>query len=641
MKPSPIKPIRLIVPLQPEKLNMFPEYDVIVAGAGHAGCEAAAAAANMGSKVLLITMNMQTIAQMSCNPAMGGIAKGQIIREIDALGGYSGIVSDTSMIQFRMLNKSKGPAMWSPRSQNDRMLFSQTWREMLEATANIDFYQDMVSSLLIKNGKACGVKTGMGHQIVAKSVIITSGTFLNGVIHIGEKQFGGGRVAEKASTGITEQLVSEGFESNRLKTGTPPRVDGRSLNYTKMEEQTGDNYITGFSYLDTIKPKKQKSCWITYTNTPVHEILKTGFDRSPMYQGRIGGTGPRYCPSIEDKINRFADRDRHQLFVEPEGWNTVEIYVNGFSTSLPEEVQYEALRMVPGFENCRFFRPGYAIEYDYFPPTQLTPSLETKLIENLFFAGQINGTTGYEEAACQGLVAGINAHQKVHNNEPFILKRSEAYIGVLIDDLISKGTEEPYRMFTSRAEYRTLLRQDNADLRLTEMSYRMGLASLARMNKVRSKKESVCVVKRILAEASVEPLEASAYMALNQSAQLIQKQKASQLLLRPEVDLVSMMRNINSLETLLKNFSDEILEQAEIQIKYAVYIEKEKELVQRVSELDQLPIPGNFNYDKISAISNEALQKFKKIKPSTLGQASRISGVNPSDIQILMVYMGR
>lgn len=620
---------------------MFPEYDVIVAGAGHAGCEAAAAAANMGSKVLLITMNMQTIAQMSCNPAMGGIAKGQIIREIDALGGYSGTVSDTSMIQFRMLNKSKGPAMWSPRSQNDRMLFSQTWREMLESTPNIDFYQDMVSSLIIKNRRACGVKTGMGHEILSKSVIITSGTFLNGVIHIGEKQFGGGRVAEKASKGITEQLVSLGFESNRLKTGTPPRIDGRSLDYTRMEEQTGDDHITGFSYLKSNKPSKQKSCWITYTNTQVHDILKTGFDRSPMYQGRIGGTGPRYCPSIEDKINRFAERDRHQLFVEPEGWNTVEIYVNGFSTSLPEEVQYEALRRVPGFENCRFFRPGYAIEYDYFPPTQLALSLETQLIGNLFFAGQINGTTGYEEAACQGLIAGINAHQKVHDNEPFILKRSEAYIGVLIDDLISKGTDEPYRMFTSRAEYRTLLRQDNADLRLTEMSYRIGLASQERMNNVRKKKDSVNIVKNILAESFVEPLEASAYMDINHSAQLIQKQKAAQLLLRPEVNLVSMMKYINSMEMLLKDFDNESLEQAEIQIKYAVYIEKEKELVQRVSELDQLPIPDSFNYDKISAISNEALQKFKKIKPATLGQASRISGVNPSDIQILMVYMGR
>lgn len=640
MKPLRIR-FSLILPLPLENEYMFPEYDVIVAGAGHAGCEAAAAAANMGSKVLLITMNMQTIAQMSCNPAMGGIAKGQIVREIDAIGGYSGIVSDVSMIQFRMLNKSKGPAMWSPRSQNDRMLFSQTWREMLESTSNIDFYQDVVNSILVKKGKAYGVITGMGHQILAKTVIITSGTFLNGVIHIGEKQFGGGRVAEKASTGITEQLVSLGFESNRLKTGTPPRVDGRSLDYTKMEEQTGDDYITGFSFLETIKPKKQKSCWITYTNAQVHDILKTGFDRSPMYQGRIGGTGPRYCPSIEDKINRFAERDRHQLFVEPEGWNTVEIYVNGFSTSLPEEVQYEALRRVPGFEHCRFFRPGYAIEYDYFPPTQLTSSLETKLITNLYFAGQINGTTGYEEAACQGLIAGINAHLSVHNNEPFILKRSDAYIGVLIDDLISKGTEEPYRMFTSRAEYRTLLRQDNADLRLTEKSYQIGLASQERMNNVQKKKASVDLVKNMLAEHSIEPQEAIAYMDINRSAQLIQKQKAAQLLLRPEVDLVSMMKNVNSLEMLLKDFDNQTLEQAEIQIKYAVYIEKEKELVQRVSELDQLPIPGSFNYDKISAISNEALQKFKKIKPATLGQASRISGVNPSDIQILMVYMGR
>ena len=463
---------------------MFPEYDVIVAGAGHAGCEAAAAAANLGSKVLLITMNLQTIAQMSCNPAMGGIAKGQIVREIDAMGGYSGIVTDKSMIQFRMLNRSKGPAMWSPRAQNDRMLFSTTWREMLEQTPNLDFYQDTVKALLIKDDRACGVVTSLGHEIKAKSVVITSGTFLNGVIHIGEKRFGGGRVAEKAATGITEQLVSVGFESNRLKTGTPPRVDGRSLNYSVMEEQKGDDEITGFSFLDTPKPIKQRSCWITYTSQEVHDLLKTGFDRSPMFTGRIEGTGPRYCPSIEDKINRFAERERHQLFVEPEGWNTIEIYVNGFSTSLPEEVQYAALRKVKGFENARFFRPGYAIEYDYFPPTQLKYSLETKIISNLFFAGQINGTTGYEEAACQGLMAGINAHQKVRELEPLILKRSEAYIGVLIDDLISKGTEEPYRMFTSRAEFRTLLRQDNADFRLTEMSYRLGLASEERMEKL-------------------------------------------------------------------------------------------------------------------------------------------------------------
>src|SRR5882757_854792 len=467
---------------------MFPEYDVIVAGAGHAGCEAAASAANLGSKVLLITMNMQTIAQMSCNPAMGGIAKGQIVREIDTLGGYSGIVTDTSMIQFRMLNRSKGPAMWSPRAQSDRMLFAATWREMLEKTPNVDFYQDMVNGLIMKGDKVAGVITGLGHHIEAKAVVVTSGTFLNGVIHIGEKKFGGGRVAEKAATGITEQLVSLGLESDRLKTGTPPRIDGRSLDYSKMEEQKGDEEIVGFSYLDVPKPTEQRSCWITYTSQTVHDILKTGFDRSPMYTGRIEGVGPRYCPSIEDKINRFAERDRHQLFIEPEGWNTVEIYVNGFSTSLPEEVQYEALRHVPGFEKVRIFRPGYAIEYDFFPPTQLKHSLETKELDNLFFAGQINGTTGYEEAACQGLMAGINAHQKIRALEPLILKRSEAYIGVLIDDLISKGTEEPYRMFTSRAEFRTLLRQDNADFRLTEISFRLGLATQERMEKTIHKK---------------------------------------------------------------------------------------------------------------------------------------------------------
>src|SRR5580692_5663560 len=484
---------------------MFPEYDIIVVGAGHAGCEAAAAAANMGSKVLLVTMNMQTIAQMSCNPAMGGIAKGQIVREIDAMGGYSGIVSDISMIQFRMLNRSKGPAMWSPRAQNDRMLFAATWRQMLENTPNVDFYQDMVNSLLIKNNRVCGVVTGLGHEVKAKAVVITSGTFLNGVIHIGEKRFGGGRVAEKASTGITEQLVSVGFESDRLKTGTPPRIDGRSLDYSKMEEQKGDDEIIGFSYLDTPKPRQQKSCWITYTNPTVHDILRTGFDRSPMYTGRIEGVGPRYCPSIEDKINRFAERDRHQLFIEPEGWNTVEIYVNGFSTSLPEEVQYAALRQVPGFGNVRIFRPGYAIEYDYFPPTQLRHSLETKFLNNLFFAGQINGTTGYEEAACQGLMAGINAHQKVRALEPIVLKRSEAYIGVLIDDLISKGTEEPYRMFTSRAEFRTLLRQDNADLRLTELSYRLGLASQQRMQHTLDKTKGVAAIKSILNQLALEP----------------------------------------------------------------------------------------------------------------------------------------
>ena len=614
---------------------------MIVVGAGHAGCEAAAAAANLGSKVLLITMNMQTIAQMSCNPAMGGIAKGQIVREIDALGGYSGIVTDKSMIQFRMLNRSKGPAMWSPRAQNDRMLFAATWRELLEQTPNVDFYQDMVTSLIVKDSRVCGVVTGLGHTVLAGAVVITSGTFLNGVIHIGEKRFGGGRVAEKAATGITEQLVSLGFESDRLKTGTPPRIDGRSLDYTKMDEQKGDDEIVGFSYLDIPKPTQQKSCWITYTNTTVHEILKTGFDRSPMYTGRIEGVGPRYCPSIEDKINRFAERERHQLFVEPEGWNTVEIYVNGFSTSLPEEVQYAALRQVPGFEQVRIFRPGYAIEYDYFPPTQLRHSLETKLLDNLFFAGQINGTTGYEEAACQGLIAGINAHQKLRQLEPLLLKRSEAYIGVLIDDLISKGTEEPYRMFTSRAEYRTLLRQDNADLRLTELSFRLGLASQQRMEKTLAKKTGVQRIKETLQTFSLDPEESANYLLEKNSAPLTQKQKAGQVLLRPGIDLRSMSTALPRLHRELNEFSPEILEQAEIQVKYDIYIEKEKELVQKMAQLEDLLIPDNFNYDRIASLSNEALQKFKKIKPRTLGQASRISGVNPSDVQILMVFMGR
>lgn len=622
---------------------MFPEYDVIVVGAGHAGCEAAASAANMGSKVLLVTMNMQTIAQMSCNPAMGGIAKGQIVREIDALGGYSGIVSDKSMIQFRMLNRSKGPAMWSPRTQNDRMLFASTWREMLEQTPNVDFYQDMVRSLLVKDNRCYGVVTGLGHEIKAKAVVVTSGTFLNGVIHIGEKQLGGGRISEKAATGITEQLVELGFESDRLKTGTPPRIDGRSLDYSKMEEQKGDEEITGFSYMDVplIKAAEQRSCHITYTSTEVHNILKTGFDRSPMYQGRIQGTGPRYCPSIEDKINRFAERDRHQLFVEPEGWNTVEIYVNGFSTSLPEQVQYEALRKVEGFENVRMFRPGYAIEYDFFPPTQLTYSLETKQVQNLFFAGQINGTTGYEEAACQGLMAGINAHLKASEQDPFILKRSDAYIGVLIDDLISKGTDEPYRMFTSRAEYRTLLRQDNADLRLTELSYKMGLASQERMDKTRTKLEAVEKIKASLAEVSLTPEEINSFLEENNSAALTQKQKALQLLLRPGIQLNKLIAASPTLQQLTGTHTSEILEQVEIQVKYDVYIEKEKELVQRMSQLENLEIPNSFDYNKISSLSTEAVQKFNKIRPRTLGQASRISGVNPSDVQILMVYMGR
>lgn len=620
---------------------MFPEYDVIVVGAGHAGCEAAAAAANLGSKVLLVTMNMQTIAQMSCNPAMGGIAKGQIVREVDALGGYSGIVTDLSMIQFRMLNRSKGPAMWSPRAQSDRMMFAAKWREMLEKTPNVDFYQDMVKGLVIKDGRACGVITGLGHEIRSKAVVLTNGTFLNGIIHIGEKNFGGGRAAEKAATGITEQLVGLGFESDRLKTGTPPRVDGRSLDYSKMEEQPGDDEITGFSYTDTKKPTQQRSCWVTYTNQAVHDILKTGFDRSPMFAGRIDGVGPRYCPSIEDKINRFAERERHQLFIEPEGWDTVEIYVNGFSTSLPEDVQYEALRIIPGFENVRIFRPGYAIEYDYFPPTQLKHTLETKLISNLFFAGQINGTTGYEEAACQGLMAGMNAHQKIRELDPVILKRSEAYIGVLIDDLISKGTDEPYRMFTSRAEFRTLLRQDNADLRLTELSYRLGFASQERMDNVIAKKNAVTEIRQLLKELSIEPGEINGFLQALGSAPINEKQKAEKILLRPDVELEQLAGALPKLNDALTRYTKEQIEQASIQVKYDVYINKEKELVTRMSQLEDLEIPASFDYKKIQALGNEAREKLNRIRPRTLGQASRISGINPSDVQILMVYMGR
>jgi tRNA uridine 5-carboxymethylaminomethyl modification enzyme len=622
---------------------MFPEYDIIVVGAGHAGCEAAAAGANLGSKVLLITMNMQTIAQMSCNPAMGGIAKGQIIREIDALGGYSGIVTDHTMLQFRMLNRSKGPAMWSPRAQNDRMLFSAKWRQLLEGTPNIDFYQDTVKSLIIKNNTVVGVITNLGHYINSKSVIVTSGTFLNGIIHVGEKKFGGGRVAEKSSTGITEQLIEYGFESDRLKTGTPPRVDGRTIDYTQMEEQKGDETITGFSFLniDRIRPENQLSCFITYTNSTVHDVLKTGFDRSPMFTGRIGGLGPRYCPSIEDKINRFSERDRHQIFVEPEGFNTIEIYVNGFSTSLPEEVQYEALRKIKGFESSKMFRPGYAIEYDYFPPTQLNHSLETKLIDNLFFAGQINGTTGYEEAACQGIMAGINAHKKINNREPFILKRTEAYIGVLIDDLVNKGTEEPYRMFTSRAEYRTLLRQDNADLRLTEISHNICLASQERMDLVNKKRTAVNKLKHLLSTISIEPEQINNYFTSINSTLLTEKQKATKILLRPNVDIISLINAVSGLKEKIKDFTTDQLEQAEIQIKYERYIEKEKDIAARLFAMEELLIPESFNYDKVNALSTEALQKFKKIKPRTLGQASRISGVNPSDVQILMVYMGR
>ncbi|HOZ85757.1 MAG TPA: tRNA uridine-5-carboxymethylaminomethyl(34) synthesis enzyme MnmG [Niabella sp.] len=622
---------------------MFPEYDVIVVGAGHAGCEAAAAAANMGSRTLLITMNMQTIAQMSCNPAMGGIAKGQIVREIDALGGYSGIVTDLSMIQFRMLNKSKGPAMWSPRAQNDRMLFAAKWREKLEQTPNLDFYQDMVKGLLVKDNRIGGVITGLGHEIRAKAVVLTNGTFLNGIIHIGEKQFGGGRVAEKAASGITEQLVSLGFESNRLKTGTPPRVDGRSLDYTKMEVQEGDAEITGFSFMDIkkITPQEQRCCWITYTSPDVHEILKTGFDRSPMFAGRIDGVGPRYCPSIEDKINRFADRERHQLFVEPEGWNTVEIYVNGFSTSLPEDVQFKALQSVPGFENARLFRPGYAIEYDYFPPTQLTNALETKLIANLFFAGQINGTTGYEEAACQGLIAGINAHQNATEKEPFTLKRSEAYIGVLIDDLINKGTEEPYRMFTSRAEYRTLLRQDNADARLTPLSYNIGLASEERMHQIKGKIENVVRIKTKLKETIIQPDEINGFLNSIGSSPIVEKQRTEKILLRPGIEIEALIETLPTLKASLHGFSKEELEQAAIQIKYDVYIEKEKEIVTRMGEMENLGIPDRFDYYKLASLGIEAREKLSRIRPKTLGQASRISGINPSDIQILMVFMGR
>jgi tRNA uridine 5-carboxymethylaminomethyl modification enzyme len=622
---------------------MFPVYDVIVVGAGHAGCEAAAAAANMGSKVLLVTMNLQTIAQMSCNPAMGGIAKGQIVREIDALGGYSGIVTDQSMIQFRMLNRSKGPAMWSPRAQSDRMLFSQKWREMLEATPNLSFYQDMVNGLLIEEDRCVGIITGMGNEIKAKSVVLTNGTFLNGIIHIGEKTFGGGRMAEKAATGITEQLVSLGLESDRLKTGTPPRIDGRSLDYSKMEEQKGDDDIPGFSYLDIerISAHQQRSCWIAYTSQEVHDTLKTGFDRSPMFTGRIEGTGPRYCPSIEDKINRFSERDRHQLFVEPEGFNTVEIYLNGFSTSLPESVQYQALTKIPGFENCRMFRPGYAIEYDYFPPHQLHYSLETKQLSGLFFAGQINGTTGYEEAACQGLMAGINAHNKAHEKDPLILKRSEAYIGVLIDDLITKGTEEPYRMFTSRAEFRTLLRQDNADIRLTEIGYKLGLASEQRNDAVKKKKENVESIIKKFNEISVEPSSINAFFETASTAALTQKQKLSQIILRPGIAAKDIIEHIPALQQQFNDYTEMEIEQAEIQMKYAVYIDKEKEMVEKMGQLEGLEIPDSFDFGRVQAISAEAKEKLKRIKPRTLGQASRISGINPSDVQILMVYMGR
>ncbi|UOB19327.1 tRNA uridine-5-carboxymethylaminomethyl(34) synthesis enzyme MnmG [Abyssalbus ytuae] len=619
------------------------EYDVIVVGAGHAGSEAAAAAANMGSSTLLITMNLQNIAQMSCNPAMGGIAKGQIVREIDALGGYSAIVTDKTAIQFKMLNKSKGPAMWSPRAQSDRMRFAEEWRLMLEQTRNLDFYQEMVSGLIVKNGKIKGVKTSLGVKIYAKTVILTNGTFLNGLIHIGEKQFGGGRAGEKAATGITEDLIELGFEAGRMKTGTPPRVDGRSLDYSKMTVQPGDEKPEKFSYSNITSPLKvQKDCHITYTSQLVHDLLREGFDRSPMFNGRIKSIGPRYCPSIEDKINRFADKERHQIFVEPEGWNTVEVYVNGFSTSLPEDVQFKALRSVTGFEKVKFFRPGYAIEYDYFPPTQLKHTLETKLIGGLFFAGQINGTTGYEEAASQGLMAGINASLKVQERNPFILKRSEAYIGVLIDDLITKGTEEPYRMFTSRAEYRTLLRQDNADLRLTPMSYELGLAKEDRLKRMEEKQKKSSAFVEFFKETSLKPEEANPVLTELNSAPMKQSDKMYKVFSRPNVTL-DHMRTFNGVnEYILENsLDDEILEQTEIEIKYSGYIEKEKNNADKLNRLEDIKIPNNFDYNKIKSLSFEAREKLKKIKPTTLSQASRISGVSPSDISVMLIFMGR
>jgi tRNA uridine 5-carboxymethylaminomethyl modification enzyme len=618
------------------------EYDVIVVGAGHAGCEAAAAAANLGSSVLLITMDMTKIAQMSCNPAMGGIAKGQIVREIDALGGYSGIVSDRTAIQFRMLNRSKGPAMWSPRTQNDRALFTHEWRKMLENTPNLDFFQDMVKGLIVNNDKACGVVTGMGIEIKCKSVVLTNGTFLNGVIHIGEKQFGGGRVGEKAATGITEQLIKLGFTSGRMKTGTPPRIDGRSLDYSKMEEQKGDEEPGKFSFSDKTEPlKKQRSCFITYTNSEVHDILQTGFDKSPMFTGRIQGVGPRYCPSIEDKINRFADKERHQLFVEPEGWDTVEIYLNGFSTSLPEDVQFEALRRISGLERVKMFRPGYAIEYDYFPPDQLSNTLQTRQIENLYFAGQINGTTGYEEAACQGLIAGINAHLKGKNAKPFVLSRSQAYIGVLIDDLITKGTEEPYRMFTSRAEYRILLRQDNCDIRLTPLSYEIGLADENRFNRVQDKMNGTRDIIKFFKNESVEPTEMNPFLEEAGSMKIDQKVKAFSILSRPNIYVKDFVNSSEKVRAFLSQFDTEIIEQAEIQMKYEGYIEKEQESVQKISRLEDILLHDKLDYHSIKALSMEAREKLAKMRPKTLGQASRISGVNPSDISILMVHIGR
>lgn len=623
---------------------MFNEvYDVIVVGAGHAGSEAAAAAANMGSKTLLITMNLQNIAQMSCNPAMGGIAKGQIVREIDALGGYSGIVSDTSAIQFKMLNKSKGPAMWSPRVQSDRMRFAEDWRLLLENTPNLDFYQEMVSGLIIEKDKVVGVKTSLGIEVKAKTVVLTNGTFLNGLIHIGDKNFGGGRAGERAATGITEELIEMGFDSGRMKTGTPPRVDGRSLDYSVMIGQPGDENPEKFSYLDITKPlQEQRSCHMTYTSPEVHDLLREGFDRSPMFNGRIQSVGPRYCPSIEDKINRFADKDRHQLFVEPEGWNTVEVYVNGFSTSLPEDVQFNALRSVKGFENVKFFRPGYAIEYDYFPPTQLKHTLETKLVDGLFFAGQINGTTGYEEAASQGLMAGINASLKVQEKDAFTLQRDEAYIGVLIDDLITKGTEEPYRMFTSRAEYRTLLRQDNADFRLTPKGYELGLASEKRLRRMEEKQSKSDAFVQFFKDTSVKPEEINPVLESKNSAKVKQQDKMFKLYARPNISIEDL-RKVDAVDNYIKenNLDSEVIEQTEIQVKYAGYIEKEKNNADKLNRLENVKIPSNFDYSKLKSMSMEARQKLSEIQPVTISQASRISGVSPNDVSVLLVYLGR